>query len=121
MTLPYQSASNKRAARERRRRGDVADAMSKNPKTTQDDAPEATGSNTVKDPHDWTTGNEPMTGAQASYLKTLSEEAGEPFDAKLTKPPEGHMLPKNLTASVNRRRPKKLSARISAVDVGLMT
>lgn len=33
------------------------------------------GSNTVKDPDDWTTGDEPMTGAQASYLKTLSEEA----------------------------------------------
>ena len=26
-----------------------------------------------------------MTGAQASYLKTLSEEAGEPFDETLTK------------------------------------
>jgi hypothetical protein len=32
-------------------------------------------SNTEKDPADWTTGDEPMTGAQASYLKTLSEEA----------------------------------------------
>ena len=29
---------------------------------------------------DWTTGDEPMTGPQASYLKTLSQEAGEPFD-----------------------------------------
>jgi hypothetical protein len=36
------------------------------------------GSNTEKDPDDWTTGDEPMTGAQASYLKTLSEEAHEP-------------------------------------------
>jgi hypothetical protein len=26
-----------------------------------------------------------MTGAQASYLKTLSEEAGEPFESGLTK------------------------------------
>ena len=33
------------------------------------------GSNTQKNPDDWTTGGEPMTGAQASYLKTLSEEA----------------------------------------------
>ena len=32
-------------------------------------------SNTEKNPDDWTTGDEPMTGAQASYLKTLSEEA----------------------------------------------
>ncbi len=35
------------------------------------------GSNTVKNPDDWTTGGEPMTGAQASYLKTLSEEVKE--------------------------------------------
>jgi hypothetical protein len=42
-------------------------------------------SNTEKDPHEWVTGDETMTGAQASYLKTLSEEAGEPFDPKLTK------------------------------------
>ena len=41
--------------------------------------------NAEKDPHDWTTGGEPMTGAQASYLKTLSEEAGEEFDATLNK------------------------------------
>ena len=42
-------------------------------------------SNAVKDPHEWTTGGESMTGAQASYLKTLCEEAGEEFDPKLTK------------------------------------
>jgi hypothetical protein len=42
-------------------------------------------SNAEKDPDDWTTGDEPMTGAQASYLKTLSEEAGEPFDDSLSK------------------------------------
>ena len=41
--------------------------------------------NTVKDPDEWTTGDEPMTGAQRSYLKTLSDEAGEPFDEQLTK------------------------------------
>ena len=42
-------------------------------------------SNTAKDPDSWVTGDEPMTGAQASYLQTLSEEAGEPFDANLSK------------------------------------
>ena len=42
-------------------------------------------SNAVKDPDDWTTGGEPMTGAQASYLKTLSEEAHEEFDDGLSK------------------------------------
>ncbi|WP_345947862.1 MULTISPECIES: DUF3072 domain-containing protein [unclassified Mucilaginibacter] len=43
------------------------------------------GSNTEKDPDDWTTGDEPMTGAQKSYLKTLSDEANEEFDENLTK------------------------------------
>ena len=44
-----------------------------------------TGSNTEKDPSDWVTGDEPMTGAQASYLKTLTEETGEEFDENLSK------------------------------------
>jgi hypothetical protein len=43
--------------------------------------------NTQKDPDDWVTGNEPMTGAQRSYLKTLSEQAHNPeaFSSDLTK------------------------------------
>ena len=44
-----------------------------------------TGSNTEKDPDDWVTGEEPMTGAQASYLQTLAQEAGEEFDESLSK------------------------------------
>ncbi len=42
-------------------------------------------SNREKDPDDWVTGDERMTGAQASYLKTLSEEARVPFDETMTK------------------------------------
>jgi hypothetical protein len=42
-------------------------------------------SNMIKDPEDWKTGDEPMTGAQQSYLQTLSDEAGEPFESNLTK------------------------------------
>lgn len=42
-------------------------------------------SNMVKDPDEWTTGDERMTGAQSSYLKTLSDEAREEFDENLTK------------------------------------
>ena len=34
------------------------------------------GSNTHKDPDNWVSGDDPMTGAQASYLSTLCEEAG---------------------------------------------
>ena len=51
----------------------------------QNENTELKGSNTVKDPDEWTTGNEPMTGAQQSYLKTLSDEAGEEFDDTLSK------------------------------------
>ncbi len=35
-------------------------------------------SNAQKDPDDWVTGDEPMTGAQGSYLMTLSEQAHDP-------------------------------------------
>lgn len=41
--------------------------------------------NAAKDPEEWVTGDEPMTGVQASYLKTLSEEAAVEFDPDLTK------------------------------------
>ncbi len=53
-----------------------------NPKTQGADA-----DNRIKDPKDWVTGDEPMTGAQASYLKTLSEQKHDPeaFEADLTK------------------------------------
>jgi hypothetical protein len=41
--------------------------------------------NPEKDPEDWTTGDEPMTGPQRSYLQTLCREAKEEFDENLTK------------------------------------
>ncbi len=51
-------------------------------KHTQEHAGE---SNMQKSPDEWTTGDEAMTGAQRSYLKTLCEEAKVPFDDGLTK------------------------------------
>ena len=53
-----------------------------NPKT---DDLDPQPSNREKDPDDWVTGDERMTGAQASYLKTLCEEAKEEFDPEMTK------------------------------------
>lgn len=53
--------------------------------TTQVNNINAAGGNTIKDPDEWKTGDEAMTGAQKSYLKTLSDEAGEDFDENLTK------------------------------------
>jgi hypothetical protein len=48
------------------------------------DSPGVAGT-TEKDPSDWVTGDEPMTGAQRSYLDTLAREAGEQLPADLTK------------------------------------
>jgi hypothetical protein len=55
--------------------------------TTQvsDDPKQHPTGNAVKDPDHWVTGDQPMTGAQASYLQTLSEEAGEEFEPELSK------------------------------------
>jgi hypothetical protein len=54
------------------------------PNTKLDPDPRST---TAKDADDWVSGDDPMTGAQASYLKTLAEEAHEleAFSARLTK------------------------------------
>lgn len=49
------------------------------------DEPTPAMKNPEKDPEDWTTGEEPMTGPQRSYLQTLCREAGEEFDENLTK------------------------------------
>ncbi|MFT3787734.1 MAG: DUF3072 domain-containing protein [Tepidisphaeraceae bacterium] len=52
-------------------------------KTKQTDT--AAGDNTRKDPQDWKTGDEPMTGAQRSYLETLAQETGQTVPENLTK------------------------------------
>lgn len=53
---------------------------------TTNDLPDQT-QNLVKDPDQWVTGNEPMTGPQASYLQTLLQQAGREsdFDPEMTK------------------------------------
>jgi hypothetical protein len=58
-----------------------------NPKTEPND-------NTKKDPDEWVSGDDPMTGAQASYLKTLCEQAGTPeaYDDNLTKAEASKMI-----------------------------
>jgi hypothetical protein len=53
--------------------------------TNREQEPQEDLSNTIKDPDEWTTGAEAMTGAQRSYLKTLSDQAKEEFDDTLTK------------------------------------
>lgn len=56
--------------------------MSEKPTDTpKKDAP----GNADKPVETWVTGEEPMAGAQASYLKTLCEEAGVEFKPDLSK------------------------------------
>ena len=50
------------------------------------------GSSAEKDPADWTTGDEPMTGPQQSYLHTLAREAGEEVPDDLTKAQASEMI-----------------------------
>ncbi|MCA1381217.1 MULTISPECIES: DUF3072 domain-containing protein [unclassified Bradyrhizobium] len=51
--------------------------------------------NTQKDPKDWVSGDDPMTGAQESYLKTLAEQAHEsPPADELTKAEASELIDK---------------------------
>ena len=65
----------------------------------------AQSQNPAKDPEDWTTGDEPMTGPQASYLKTLLQQAGkaDAFDPHLSKA-EASKLIEQLQAETGRAR-----------------
>ncbi|MES2522491.1 MAG: DUF3072 domain-containing protein [Gemmatimonadota bacterium] len=56
-------------------------------KTTSNNTTSTNGTPTdaEKNPDEWVTGDESMTGPQASYLRTLAQEAGEEFDDTLTK------------------------------------
>ncbi len=65
----------------------------------------APNSNIEKEPDEWVSGDDPMTGAQASYLKTLSEECGEPesFQSDLTKAEAS----KRIDALKGKRKPVK--------------
>jgi hypothetical protein len=51
---------------------------------TNGEPDELAGTNAIKDPDEWKTGDEAMTGAQRSYLSTLAAEAGETVDDELT-------------------------------------
>ncbi len=50
-----------------------------------DNAKQAPQENAEKDPSEWVTGEEPMTGAQRSYLNTLAQEAGAEIPEDATK------------------------------------
>jgi hypothetical protein len=50
-----------------------------------DNAQQAPNETAEKDPADWVTGDEPMTGPQRSYLHTLGQEAGGDIPDDLNK------------------------------------
>lgn len=50
--------------------------------------------NAEKDPENWVTGDEPITGPQESYLGTLAQEAGEEVPDNLTKAQASEMIDK---------------------------
>lgn len=64
----------------------------------------------VKDPADWATGAEPMTGAQDSYLHTLAREAGEEVGDDLTKA-EASMKIDELREKTGKAAPAKPASR----------
>ena len=66
----------------------MAQSKTQHPKTNQNPKLHPNPpTNTAKASDEWVSGDDPMTGAQASYLKTLGEEAGDPdaYDENLTK------------------------------------
>lgn len=70
-----------------------------NPKTAPD--PDSNGE---KDPADWVSGGDRMTGAQASYLKTLSEETGaDAYRDDLTKAQASTLIDELKTARNEKR------------------
>jgi Protein of unknown function (DUF3072) len=66
----------------------------------------------IKDPAEWTTGEEPMTGAQDSYLHTLARKAGEVVENDMTKA-EASMKIEELRDKTGVAAPKKRKAKKS--------
>ncbi|MGX4771981.1 DUF3072 domain-containing protein [Bradyrhizobium guangdongense] len=68
--------------------------------------------NTQKDPKDWVSGDDPMTGAQESYLTTLAEQARKPVPKdklkhKLTKAEASELIDKMKHEAGLERTPRR--------------
>lgn len=61
--------------------------------------------NPAKDPEEWTTGDEPMTGPQRSYLHTLAREAGRDVDLEGLSKADASKLIDELQAASGRGTP----------------
>lgn len=60
--------------------------------------------NPAKDPEDWVTGDEPLTGPQQSYLQTLAREAGREVDLDGMSKADASRLIEELQAASGRGR-----------------
>ena len=69
----------------------------------------------IKDPRDWTTGDEPMTGAQDSYVHTLARKAGEEVADDLTKAEASMKIEE--VAGEDGRRPRQGEAEIGPISL----
>ena len=57
-----------------------------------DNVQQAPNETPEKDPEDWVTGDEPMTGPQRSYLHTLGQEAGREIPDSLNKAEASNLI-----------------------------
>ena len=57
-----------------------------------DEVQQAPNETPEKDPADWVTGDEPMTGPQRSYLQTLAQEADHAVPDDLTKAQASNLI-----------------------------
>jgi hypothetical protein len=60
---------------------------------------------TERPPEEWKTGDEPMTESQASFLKRLSEDAGQDFDPSLSKAAASRRIDELLSKGKGESRP----------------
>lgn len=65
----------------------------------------------IKEPEEWVTGDEPMTGAQDSYLHTLAREAGETVEEDLTKAEASEKIEELQEQTGRGAKPRKKVAR----------
>ena len=65
----------------------------------------------IKDPTEWTTGDEPMTGAQDSYVHTLARKAGEEVPDEMTKAEASMKIDELREKTGSGDSPKKRKAR----------
>ena len=71
-----------------------------------------------KPTEEWVTGDEPMTGPQASYLETLAREAGEQVPEGLTKAQASELIDRLQSVTGRGRQPNPEPAAEGADETG---